>query len=103
MINSIYKYGKSIFLWVLVKENRNKGLQYIKKLVESLSFLAEISKNQKDDKVIKQIEDHLKSVPSWLAQDVIKQVNETKKGPMKNLNIEYDQKKGINAGLTIKF
>lgn len=94
---------KSIFLWVLIKENRNKGFRNVSKLIESLSYLAKLSKNQKDDKVIKQIEDYLKSVPSWLAQDVIKQVNETKKGPMKNLNIGYDQKKGINAGLTIKF
>ena len=41
---------KSVFLWIMVKENRDIGIKYTRKAIEMATVMSKLTKTTKDDK-----------------------------------------------------
>ena len=103
----IKMFFKFIVGWLLVKENRASGIRGLFKVLNILQKLSKLTESKKDDEFIKSTKDTveklLNSLPTSVLEQTISTVNEIKKGPLKNVELGYDSKNGVNAGISIKF
>ncbi len=102
-MRTIFCWIKSLFLWLLVSENRAMGLSKVQMLTVALSEISKVTKTNKDDIAIKRIQDFiapaLDNLPDRTKKEAIKAVNEKKN----TFNIKYDEKSGVSAGIGISF
>jgi hypothetical protein len=103
----IILFIKFIMGWLLVKENRASGIRSLFKVLNILQKLSKLTESKKDDKFIEStkilIGKLLQEIPPHFRDEAILNINETKEGLLKNIEIGYDSKNGVNAGISIKF
>jgi hypothetical protein len=100
-------FFKFIVGWLLVKENRTSGIRSLFKVLNILQKLSKLTESKKDDKFIEYtqilIGKLLQEIPSHFRDEVILNINEEKKGILKDVTLDYNKKDGVTAGISIKF
>lgn len=103
----IKMFFKFIVGWLLVKENRTSGIRSLFKVLNILQKLSKLTKSKKDDKFIKStkiiIGNLLQEVPQHFREETILNINEEKKGTLKDITLEYNKKDGVTGGISINF
>ena len=94
MLKSIYKWVRSIILWLLIKENREIGLKNTKMVLDALSVLSLSTKTDRDNKapamLSEKVSNALKNTSNeGLVQDALYKISQEKFGALKDLNIGY--------------
>ena len=103
----IKMFFKFIIGWLVVKENRKSGIRNLIKVLKVLQALTKLTKNKKDDNFVSStkiiIENLLKEVPNHFREETILNINEEKKGTLKDITLEYNKKDGVTGGISINF
>ena len=100
MYAQIKNWIKSIYLWLIVPENREIGLQYTKTILDLADVVTRTTKNKKDDQAVKMLTKKFNQVLQYndnLDSDGIakaaKTVNRIKNGSLKDVSFDYNNGK----------
>lgn len=106
-MKNIFKWFRIIATWVTIAENRAVAIKYTRKVIDLMDIAATLTDSKNDDKSLKKIrksmEDVVDMLPSEVALKTIKTINAKDKGPLKTVNIGFDEEAGFRAGIDIKF
>tara|TARA_R100000406_G_scaffold78328_2_gene59154 strand:+ start:1192 stop:1569 length:378 start_codon:yes stop_codon:yes gene_type:complete len=100
MYAQIKNWIKSIYLWLIVPENREIGLQYTKTILDLADVVTKTTKNKKDDQAVKMLTKKFNQVLQYndnLDSDGItkaaKTVNRIKNGSLKDVSFDFSNGK----------
>ena len=106
-MNNIFKWVKAAAMWLVIAENRAVAIKYTRKAIDLMDIAATLTDSKDDDKSLKKIRKNMEKVvdvlPSALALKTIKKINAKTKGPLKTVNIGFNEKEGFRAGIDIRF